>query len=204
MTDFSPAMLGAAQREAEARGLENVELRVLDAQDMDFDDASFDSVICRWGYMLMPDPAAAVSETFRVLRDGGRVSFAVWAEPERNLWASISGKAMVELGHQEPPEPGAPSMFAFADHDRIRELVSGAGFAEPQIEQVQVRWGWTGGDQLWEKTLHTAGPLVKVYESVEAEEQERIRTTVTSRVEERINSGDPLDGITNVVVAEKR
>jgi len=204
MTDFSEGMLEAAQREAERRGIENVEFRRLDAEKMDLDDSSFDGVICRWGYMLMADPAAAFSETHRVLREGGRVSFAAWAEPERNLWASITGKAMVELGHQPPPEPGAPGMFSFADHERIRELVTGAGFAEPQVEQVTVKFGWADVDQHWEKTLQTAGPLVVAYRDADEEERERIRTTVTSRVEERLESGDPLDGITNVVVAEKR
>ena len=111
---------------------------------------------------------------------------------------------MVELGHQPPPEPGAPGMFSFADHERIRELVTGAGFAEPQVEQVTVKFGWADVDQHWEKTLQTAGPLVVAYRDADEEERERIRTTVTSRVEERLESGDPLDGITNVVVAEKR
>jgi len=38
------------------------------------DDDSVDGVVCRWGYMLMDDPAAALSETRRVLRPGGRVA----------------------------------------------------------------------------------------------------------------------------------
>ena len=46
----------------------------MDAEKMDLEDDSVDGVICRWGYMLMADPAAALAETRRVLRDGGRLS----------------------------------------------------------------------------------------------------------------------------------
>ena len=55
---------------------------MLDAEQMDLDDDSVDAAVCRWGYMLMADPAAALRETRRVLRDGGALAFAVWAAPE--------------------------------------------------------------------------------------------------------------------------
>src|SRR6266542_485203 len=87
-TDFSPRMLEAARTRAEELGLGNVEFRVMDAEKMDLGDDSVDGVLCRWGYMLMSDPAAAFAETRRVLRDGGRLCRSVWGPPERNLWRS--------------------------------------------------------------------------------------------------------------------
>ena len=75
-TDFSPEMVEAARRNGAARGIENVEFRVLDAERMDLRDESVDGAVCRWGYMLMADPAAALSETNRVLREDGTLSFA--------------------------------------------------------------------------------------------------------------------------------
>ena len=62
-TDFAPEMIEAARRNGAARGLENVEYRVLDAEKMDLADDSVDGVVSRWSYMLMADPAAALSET---------------------------------------------------------------------------------------------------------------------------------------------
>ena len=84
-------MVDVARRNGEARGLSNVEYRVLDAERMDLDDDSVDGVVCRWGYMLMADPAAALGETRRVLRDGGPLAFAVWMTPDRNPWAAVPG-----------------------------------------------------------------------------------------------------------------
>ena len=72
-------MVAAARRESERLGLANVEHREMDAERMDLDDDSVDGVLCRSGYMLMADPARALAETRRVLRDGGRLAQSVWA-----------------------------------------------------------------------------------------------------------------------------
>jgi SAM-dependent methyltransferase len=202
-TDFAPSMVEVARAAAESRGLGQVECRVLDAERMDLDDSSVDGVLCRFGYMLMADPAAALSETRRVLRDGGRLSFAVWAAPDRNLWAAIPGLTMIELGHLPPPEPGAPGIFAMADPDRIRELVTGAGFGEPQVEEVTIQWGYSDPDVHWEKTLALAVPIAEAFGSLSAEGQAAVRGTVRKRVTERLAEGSPaLDGVAFAVLAE--
>src|SRR5919198_878958 len=134
-TDFVPSMVDAARRVGEQLGLANVEHRVLDAENMDLQDSTIDGVLCRFGYMLMADPAAALAETRRVLKEGGRLSFGVWTAPEENQWAFVPGRVLVQRGHLPAPEPGTPGIFAMADPERIRELVTGAGFGEPEIEQ---------------------------------------------------------------------
>ena len=97
-TDFSPAMVEVARRRAEALGVTNVEHRVMDAERLELEDDSVDGVLCRFGYMLMPDPEAAFDETRRVLRPGGRLALAVWRSPERNPWISLAGRVLVERG----------------------------------------------------------------------------------------------------------
>src|SRR5262249_11799083 len=81
-TDLSPEMVDAAGKRGAELGIQNAEYRVLDAQHMDLADASFDGVICRWGFMLMPNPAAALGECRRVLAPGGRLVFAVFTGPD--------------------------------------------------------------------------------------------------------------------------
>ena len=85
-TDFSEPMLAEARRRAEEVGVGNVEFRVLDAEDLDLPNDGVDGVLCRYGYMLMANPAAALRETRRVLRPGRRVAFATWGRPEANAW----------------------------------------------------------------------------------------------------------------------
>jgi ubiquinone/menaquinone biosynthesis C-methylase UbiE len=64
-TELSPAMLDAARRRGAERGIHNVEYRVVDAERNELDGDSVDGVLCRFGYMLMADPAAALAETRR-------------------------------------------------------------------------------------------------------------------------------------------
>lgn len=199
-TDFAPRMVEQARRFAAEAGLSNVEQRVLDAERMDLDDGSVDGVACRWGYMLMSDPAAALAETRRVLREGGRLSFAVWQGPERNQWAFIPGFALVEGGHLPPPEPGAPGIFSMGDPERIRALVTGAGFADPEIEEVVVSWPYSDPEVHWEKTMKLTAPIADAINALPEEEAERIRQVVAARVAEMV-AEDPsgVDGHTWVV-----
>jgi SAM-dependent methyltransferase len=180
-------------------GLANVECRVLDAEKMDLDDSSVDRVLCRWGYMLMADPGAALAETRRVLRDGGRLAFAVWGPPDKNPWAFLPGLVLVERGHMPPPEPGAPGIFAMAEPERIRELVAGAGFNEPEIEQVDVAFPYTDAEDHWRLTLELAGPLADAIEKLDDDEREAVREDVRSRIEPLLADSDSIPGLVHVV-----
>lgn len=148
-TDFAADMVAAAGRRAEKLGLTNVEFRVLDAERMDLPDTSVDGVLCRWGYMLMVDPAAAFAETRRVLRPGGRVALAAWADPALNPWASLAGRAAVESGLMARPDPEEPNMFAFADAGRVRALVAGAGLEGLELETLELSQRFASFDEYW-------------------------------------------------------
>jgi SAM-dependent methyltransferase len=200
MTDFAPGMVEASRRRGEEVGVSNVEYRVLDAEQIDLDDDSVDGVDCRFGYMLMADPAKALAETRRVLRDDGRLVFAVWGAPQENLWAAIPGMTMVEFGHMPAPEPGVPGIFAMADPQRINELVTGAGFGEPEIEQVDVDWGYASPEEHWEKTLKLAAPIADAHASLDWDAQEEVREKVAERVAEQLEAGG-VNGRVHVVVA---
>jgi len=188
-TDFADAMVEAARGVGDEKGLENVEYRTLDAEDMYLDDDSVDRVVCRWGYMLMADPAKALVETRRVLRDGGRLAFAVWDTPDKNMWAAIPGMVLVERGHIPPPEPGAPGIFALGDTDKIRESVTGAGFADPEIETVEMTWPHEDLDSHWDFTLKGAAPLAGAIALLDEDEREPIRADVASRLEPLLDGG---------------
>lgn len=177
-TDFAPQMVDTARRLGTARGIENVEHRVLDAERMDLEDGSVDGVVCRWGFMLMADPPAALRETRRVLRDGAPLAFAVWATPDRNPWAAVPAMTLVQLGHMPPPEPGAPGIFAMGDPDRIRELVTGAGFDEPQIDAIEFEFRYSDADDVWGSLVGLAGPFAAVIEKLDEGERDATRAAI--------------------------
>ena len=178
ITDFAPEMIAAARRRAEEIGVENAEFRTLDAERMDLETNSVDGVLCRWGYMLMLDPAAAFAETRRVLRPRGRLAFSVWAARERNPALSLAGAVLGELGHIPPPDPEAPGPFFMADTGRIRELVMGAGFAEPAIEEVSFRRQFVDQNAYWRFLIETSATTSPVLRSLTPEAQDTVRERV--------------------------
>jgi SAM-dependent methyltransferase len=188
-TDFATQMVEAARRTGEGRGLSNVEYRVLDAEKMDLDDDSVDGVMCRWGYMLVADPAAALHETRRVLRNGGTLAFAVWQTPERNPWAALPGMTLVQRGHMPAPEPGAPGIFAMGEAERVAALVTGAGFGEPQLEELTFDWRYSA-DDLWDTLTRLAGPLARVINELPEKERQDTRAAIEESLAQYRQDGE--------------
>ncbi len=182
VSDFSQAMVTVAERRAAELGPENVECRVLDAERLELPDAAVDGVLCRWGYMLMANPEAALVETRRVLRRGGRLCCAVFAGAEQNPWVALPSGVLQERGHMPPPQAGAPGILALADRDRLRRLFVGAGFSEPHIDDVAFVWRFRDPDEYWEFLTGAAGAIAMVLGRLEHDERERVREEVAERV----------------------
>jgi SAM-dependent methyltransferase len=156
VSDQAEAMLEGARARALELGLNNVEFQVLLAEWIDLPVASVDAVLCRWGYMLLADPVAALRETRRVLRPGGRVALAVWDSVQHNPWALEPMLELVERGLVSPPGPQAepePGPFALADADRLRGLLAGTGFLEIDVQAVDLVQRHDSFERFWETTL---------------------------------------------------
>ena len=189
MTDFAQKMVDAQRRRGGELGFRNIDYRVMDAEQMDLEDDSVDGVLCRWGYMLMADTTAALRETRRVLRDGGRLSFSVWGAPDDNQWATITARILVERGHMEPPESGAPGIFAMADPGRTETLMTGAGFERPHLHEIPLMWTFESFDQFWQYTLEIVGAIALVIAQLDEREREEVRQETQHRFEDFAANG---------------
>ena len=182
-SDQSEAMLEVARARAAELGLDNVEFKPIDAEWIDADLASLDGVLCRWGYMLMADPAAALRETRRVLRPGGRVALAVWDRPDLNPWATMTPIELVERGLTPPPDPEAPGMFALADRDKLTGLLDEAGFTEIEIDSVPLERRSASFDEMWDVQLDCAAPIAALLEGLDDDQSAEVRAAVQRRYE---------------------
>jgi ubiquinone/menaquinone biosynthesis C-methylase UbiE len=180
MTDFAEQMVEAERRRGADLGFDNIEYRVMDAERMDLEDDSLDGVLCRWGYMLMADPAAALRETRRVLRPGGRLSFSVWGAPADNPWASVPAQMLVRRGHMPAPEPDAPGVFAMADPGRIESLVMGAGFERLALEEIRMTWHYVDFEHYWRFVTEAAGGIALLIEQLDTHAVAELRADTES------------------------
>jgi ubiquinone/menaquinone biosynthesis C-methylase UbiE len=164
VSDQAEGMLEGARARALELGLTNIEFQVFGAEWIDLPVASVDAVLCRWGYMLMNDPLAALRETRRVLRPGGRVALAVWDELAKNPWAQLPGLELAERGLTaggfagETPSDGPaaapePGPFALGDAARVRELLEEAGFTEIELDAIALERRAQTFEDFWEETL---------------------------------------------------
>jgi len=186
LSDVAPEMTAlAAER---AAGLPDVVARVLDLEDIDEPDASYDVVLCREGLMFATDPERAAAEIVRVLRPGGRVAVAVWGPRERNPWLGLVFDAVAAQLERPVPPPGVPGPFSLA-HGLDPLLVS-AGFAGVSLREVAVPLRAGSFDEWWTRTSALAGPLAAILSSLPAP----ARAALGARLREATGPYEAADG----------
>jgi SAM-dependent methyltransferase len=202
-TDLSPSMLDAARRRGAELGVRNVEYRIVDAEQIELDTDSVDGVLCRFGYMLMADPAAALSETRRVLHQGGRITLAVWGAPVRNPFWGIIGISLGQRGLIPPLEPPpAPGIFSMASAARTTALLNGAGFGDVRTEEVPVHFGLPDVDEYLSLIADTAGPVALTLRRLSDTERAAVKADVEDSLAGFATaSGYELPGVTLCAVA---
>lgn len=114
-TDYVPALLERGAKRADAEGLQ-IEFREADAENLPFDDASFDAVISTFGVMFTPNQAKAAAEMARVCKPGGRIGMANWT-PE-----GFIGQMFKTLGKHMPPPAGVQPPSRWGVEDNLRTM----------------------------------------------------------------------------------
>lgn len=156
--DISRPMLELARERAQ--GLPNLRFLEADAQTYKFDDHAFDAVFSRFGVMFFADPTAAFANLRRALKSGGRLTFACWRTPAENPFMTLPAAAAA--AHLPPagppPDPKAPGPFAFADPERVRSILDGAGFDNLRLDKLDLPLGGISLDEALTVVMRI-GPL---------------------------------------------
>ena len=177
-TDISGAMLAFGRERAAAAGLDNLEFVEGDAEELVFEEASFDAVLSRQGLQFLPDITGMLARLHSFLKPGGRLAAAVWGPPQTVQFAAPVPVIRAEL--QLPPPPaGIPGPFALADAGRLVGLVEAAGFTDVETGTVAAVYR-TDSPELATRWLRdVAPPITALVDAQSPEVQERVWAKVT-------------------------
>jgi ubiquinone/menaquinone biosynthesis C-methylase UbiE len=156
-TDISEAMIEQCTRVAAERGVHNVTFVRMEAEQLDFSDASFDAVLCGLGMMYVTDFAGSIREMLRVTRPGGRAVSAVWGRRDHCGWSEI-----FEIVQRRVASEVCPMFFQLGTGDTQKMLFEAAGFADVQSDRLTTRLEYQSGEEACTAAF-VGGPVAMAY-----------------------------------------
>ncbi|MFN8018849.1 MAG: class I SAM-dependent methyltransferase [Acidimicrobiales bacterium] len=174
LTDLAEEMLAVALRRADAMGTGNVEVQVCSADDLPFDDGSFDSTSVRFGLMFFPDIGAALAELVRVLKPGGRFAASVWIDPTANPWTTIAMEAIASEVELPAPAPDGPGMYRCAAPGQVADLCRAAGLVDIDERDVAVDLVTATPEEYWQMISEHVSLAVAALDRATPDQRARI------------------------------
>ena len=176
--DVSPAMIELAGADLRAAGLDAFDLRVMDAEQLQFPDASFDVLTAAFMLFFLPDPEQAAAEFRRLLRPGGQIAVSTWAD-EDPRWAWED-----DLLPATATATGTPRRRAvqrpFDRAEDVTELLAGAGFRQLRAYREETEIHFATEQQWWE--WHWSFSLRGLLEQLDRAEVDAIRDASFERM----------------------
>lgn len=142
-TDINPAVVDFAAAHVTSSG---VTFQRADAQDLPFEDESFDLVLCLFGAMFFPDKVRANQEALRVLRPGGQYVLVTFDRLELNPIPKVAEEAVAALFPQDPPVYMERGPFSYTDAGLVENDMRAAGFTRVEVDTRALHTHVSAGD----------------------------------------------------------
>ncbi len=169
--DLAEGMVRATDEEATRRGLA-AQLRVMDAERLDFPDAAFDRVLCGFGVMFFPQLDLALGECRRVLKPGGRLGLSTWRVTQADDLAAV----LAQLGLANP----GGDALRFNDPDDLERTLVAARFADVRVSVDSAAFRYADVEQYWQNAGSTG--LRRWLDQLDAAQVERAKAALADRL----------------------
>lgn len=180
--DYVPELLERGRERAAAERLD-IEWVEGDAENLPFEDASFDVVVSSFGVMFAPDQQKAANEMLRVCKPGGRLGMANWV-PD-----GFAGELFKTIAKHAPPPPGVQSPVLWGTEDHLRELF-GDGIASLDTKRTAVKQRFRSADHWIEFFRTYFGPTKVAFEGVGEEGEDALASDLRELLDRHNVAGD--------------
>ncbi|HKE47410.1 MAG TPA: class I SAM-dependent methyltransferase [Rhodanobacteraceae bacterium] len=186
--DISQPMIEAARAKAE-RANASAAFVHADAQTHAFDRAGFDMIVSRFGVMFFDDPVAAFANLRHASADDAVLSVLVYRSPAENPFMLTAERAAAPLLPDMPArDPAAPGQFAFADPRRVERIFGDSGWADVDLQPVDVACSFPARELVrWYTQL---GPLGRVLADVDEARRTRVVEAVRAAFDPYVHGDD--------------
>jgi len=191
-TDISSEMLEIAEERARSLSLNEImDFKQSDAERLELGtNQAFNSIICRWGLMFLPNLDRALSNMLRLLVPGGKLAAAVWSEPSKVPLISMP----INIARQELQAPllgqGIPGPFSLADIDALKKSLEKAGFVDIKSETIRVVFEFNSAEEYTEFNQDIAAPVRIMLAKETEDRKQEIWNAVTDQVKQRFVDKD--------------
>ena len=180
-TDYVPQLLDKSRARAEANGFE-IDYRLADAENLPFDDGSFDVTLSTFGVMFAPNQERAASEMLRVTRPGGRIGLANWTP------TGLLGSVLKTVGKFAPPPPGLKPPMLWGTEPRLVELF-GPSAADIRVERRNYVFRYASAEHWVDVFSRYYGPLLKALESLDGKARAALHAELKQLLAQSNRSG---------------
>ena len=167
--DIAPNWIEQARARATAEGLA-VQFDEGDAEQLPYEDASFDVTVSLVGAMFAPRPKRVAAELVRVTRPNGRIIMVNWTP------TSFVGQMFKAIARHVPPPAGVPSAMLWGVEDTVRERLRDGIRALELIRRTYPQFDYPFGvPEAVEFYRQNYGPVHRAFATLDAEGQKSLR-----------------------------
>ncbi len=178
--DLAENMVRETTADIQRAGRQNVEMRQMSADQLDFPDASFDSVLCGFALWFFPQPYQTLQEFLRVLKPGGSTGLTTWTEDCPFLvW--VREELRASLPPQTPPPNRGMAAPSFDTPEKLEAALQQAGFANIDISIEEHDYVYPTDEEWW-LSLWSHGIRAR-FEQLEAPDLEKLKTDMVRKVQ---------------------
>ena len=192
-TDISPEMLAIGEERARSQGLQDIiEFVQSDAENLKLrTDDKFDATLCRWGLMFLPNLDTALSSIQDKLVSGGRLAAAVWSEPSKVPFISLSmDTARKHIGAL--PGQGLPGPLSLADMESLKKSFDKAGFRAIRTERIPVIFEFDSAEDYTKFNQDIVAPIRTILSKESETKKQQVWNDVTEQA--KLKYSDPDSG----------